>query len=119
VNERVIEVIVDQTILKLLNEVQNPMVEIFGRSGIIAKWPLSGNVAVHDLFREYILLIQEEQDGGIGERSVVADRSEQFEGLDHAVCPFGLSEGLVVFRKGRDEDDSRDGIEAIDPLSSF
>ena len=119
VNERVVEIVIDQAILKLLNKVYYPMVEIFGGSSIIAERPLSGNVAVHDLFREYILLIQEEHDGSIRERAVVADRSEQLEGLDHAVGPLGLGEVLVVLRQGRDEDDGRDGIEAVDPLSPF
>ena len=116
-DEGIIELIVDEAVLELLDEIQDAVVEVLGRASVVAERTLRDDVARHNFLGKDILLVEEEHDGGIGKGSVVAHRAEQLQRLDHAVGPLGLGEGLVVLRKGGDEDDGVDLVEAVDPLA--
>ena len=84
-NKGIIEIIINQTLLELLNEIQDPRVEIFWRPRVIAKGFLLRNIRIHDLFRKNILLVQKEHDAGIGKRPIVAHAPKQFERFRHAI----------------------------------
>mmetsp|Transcript_17009 Transcript_17009/g.48860 ORF Transcript_17009/g.48860 Transcript_17009/m.48860 type:complete len:379 (+) Transcript_17009:945-2081(+) len=116
-DEGIVELVVDEAVLELLDEVQDAVVEVLGRAGVVAERALGDNVARHNFLGKDVLLIQEEHDGGVGKGAIVAHRAEQLQRFDHAVGPLGLGEGLVVLRQGGDEDDGVDLIEAVDPLA--
>jgi len=119
VNERIVEIVINQTFLELLNEIQNSAVEIFWRPRVICKGFLCRNVAVVDLLRKDVLLVQKEHDGSIGKGSVVADRAEELQRLGHSVRSFGFREGLIKLGEGSNENDSVHGIKAVDPFATF
>lgn len=67
------------------------------------------------MFKE-VLLVEEEDDGGLDEPLVVADGVEQLHGLHHAVHFFVLGEDQVVTAQGYAENDGGDALETVDPL---
>jgi len=71
------------------------------------------------LFLEQIGFVQEEDEGGVAEPVAVANLVEQHERLVHSVLRIVFSEGLVVLAKSNTKDDSRDRVEAVNPLSSL
>mmetsp|Transcript_17346 Transcript_17346/g.24579 ORF Transcript_17346/g.24579 Transcript_17346/m.24579 type:complete len:202 (-) Transcript_17346:843-1448(-) len=118
-NKGIIELIINQTILELLDEVKHTMIEILRWPGIIRKRPLRSNVTIHDLFGKYIPLVQKEHDGSIGKGTVVTHTPEQFQSLHHTVGALGLGQCLIILAKCSNEDDGSNLIKAINPLSSF
>ena len=61
-----------------------------------------------NLLLKEVFLVQEENDGGVDEPLVVADRVEQLHGLHHSIHFFVLGEDEVVPAQGDTEDDRRD-----------
>ncbi len=69
-----------------------------------------------DLLREEVLLVEEEDDGGVDEPFVVADGVEELHALHHAVHLLVLGQHKVVPGEGHAEDDGSHALEAVDPL---
>lgn len=67
------------------------------------------------LFKQ-ILLVEEEDDGGVPEPLVVADGVKQLQTLLHSVRSLILVKNLVVLGHGDTEDDGRHVLETMDPL---
>mmetsp|Transcript_12883 Transcript_12883/g.26679 ORF Transcript_12883/g.26679 Transcript_12883/m.26679 type:complete len:377 (+) Transcript_12883:250-1380(+) len=117
--EGIVELIIDETVLELLYEVQDPMVKVLGGSSVIPKGTLIGDVTVHDLLCKYILLVQEEHNGCVGKGPVVAHGPEELKSLNHAVCPLGLSQGLIILGESCHKYDGINVIKAVDPLAAL
>ena len=79
-------------------------------------WKTDGERTVPDLLREEVLLVEEEDDGGVDEPLVVADGVEELHALHHAVHLLVLGEHEVVAAERHAEDDGRHALEAVDPL---
>mmetsp|Transcript_61441 Transcript_61441/g.181589 ORF Transcript_61441/g.181589 Transcript_61441/m.181589 type:complete len:326 (+) Transcript_61441:430-1407(+) len=118
-NKGIIELIVDETILKLLDEVQNTMIEVLRRSSVVRERSLCGDIRVHDLFGKDVFLVKKEHDRCIGKGAVIANRAEKLKGLHHSVGTLCLGKGLVILREGGNEDNSVNVIEAVDPLPTL
>ena len=69
-----------------------------------------------DLLLEEIVLVEEQDDGGLVEPLAVADLLEQRDGLVHAVDALVLVQLLVVLARGDAEDERSDVLEAVNPL---
>ena len=76
----------------------------------------NGERRPEDLLLEQVLLVEEEDDGGVSEPLVVADGVEELEALLHAVRRLVLVQHLVVLAHRHAEDDRRHVLEAVDPL---
>jgi hypothetical protein len=59
-NKRVIEIIVDQTFLEFLDEIQYPTIEFPLRASVVLKWFLCLNVTVQNLLCKDVFLVQEQ-----------------------------------------------------------
>ena len=79
-------------------------------------WEADVERAVPDLLGEEVLLVEEEDDGGVQEPLVVADGVEQLERLHHPVHLLVLGQDEVVAGEGHAEDDRGHALEAVDPL---
>ena len=75
-----------------------------------------GEGTLPDLLGEEVLLVEEEDDGGVDEPLVVADRVEELHALHHAVHLLVLGQDEVVAGEGHAEDDRGHALEAVDPL---
>ncbi len=62
-------------------------------------WETDVEWAVLDLFCEEVLLVEEQDDGGVDEPLVVADGVEEFHTLHHAVHFFILGQNLGANQK--------------------
>lgn len=69
-----------------------------------------------NLLLKQILLVQEEDDGGVHKPLVVAYGVKQLHALDHAVHLLVLGQDKIIARHGDHEDDGRHALEAVDPL---
>jgi hypothetical protein len=75
--EGVVEIIIDQAVLKFLDEIQYSAVKISWRTSIVVKWLLLLDITVQNLLCKDVFLVQEQHDGCICECSVITYRSEQ------------------------------------------
>jgi len=76
-------------------------------------------VGRQDFLFEQILLVQEENDGGVDEPLVVADFLEQLERFHHAVGGFIFIEHQIIFGEGDAEDGCGDILETVHPFLAF
>ena len=58
-DEGIIELIVDEAVLELLDEIQDAVVEVLGRAGVVAERTLRDDVARHNFLGKDILLVEE------------------------------------------------------------
>src|SRR3989338_822142 len=72
-----------------------------------------------DLGLEQILLVEEEDDGGVLEPGAVDQIAEQGQGFVHALDVGVFSEAHVVLGEGHEEDDGRHVHEAMEPLATL
>lgn len=79
-------------------------------------WEADCERALSDFLGEEILLVEEEDDGGVHEPFVVADGVEELHALHHSVHLLVLCQDQVVAGQRDAEDDGRDSFEAMDPL---
>mmetsp|Transcript_30775 Transcript_30775/g.45588 ORF Transcript_30775/g.45588 Transcript_30775/m.45588 type:complete len:254 (+) Transcript_30775:302-1063(+) len=118
-DEGVVELVVDETVLEFLNEVQHSMVEFLWRTRIIVEGPLSCNVAIQNLLGKNILLVEEKHNGSIGKGSIVANRPKEFERFHHTIRSLRFCQCLVVFRERGNENDGIDVIKTVNPFAPF
>ena len=71
-NKTVVEIVVNQTLLELLDKVQDARIEIVRRTRVVGKLLLGGNVTVHDFLGKNIFLVQKQHNRSIGKGSIVA-----------------------------------------------
>lgn len=57
VDERVVELVVEEAALEFLVEVEDAGVEVLGRARIVREGALGHNITAHDLFGKYVFLI--------------------------------------------------------------
>lgn len=79
-------------------------------------WKANGEWGDLNLLLEQVLLVQEQNDGGVCEPLVVTDGLEELHGLAHSIHLVVLIENKIVLGHGHTEDDCRHAFEAVDPL---
>lgn len=113
------EVSVDLLVLVLV-EADEAVEDVVARSAVVVATLVVGEVVLHGADRQLLLeainLVEEQNDGCLGEPPRVANRVEQGQGLLHTVDSLVFEKQLVVLGNGDEEENSRDILEAVNPL---
>lgn len=113
------KVCVDLLVLVLV-EADEAVQNVVASSGVVVTALVVGEVVLHgadgQLLLEAINLVEEENDGGLGEPAGVADGVEEGKSLLHTVDGLVFEEQLVVLGDGDEEENRGDILEAVNPL---